>query len=141
MVGVQLTVPLSTGGWRSARQDEALAQQAQAEAQLESTREQVAQQVHAAWLGLSVGAEQVRALTEALTASEDRLAATQLGHEVGDRTLLDALNAQNDAAAARLALAQARTSLLLAHLRLAALAGQLDETTLRSANQALVHTP
>jgi outer membrane protein len=60
---------------------------------------------------------------------------------VGDRTLLDALNAQNDAAAARLALAQARTSLLLAHLRLAALAGQLDETTLRSANQALVHTP
>lgn len=141
MVGVQLTVPLSTGGWRSARQDEALAQQAQAEAQLESTREQVAQQVHAAWLGLSVGAEQVRALTEALTASEERLAATQLGHEVGDRTLLDALNAQNDAAAARLALAQARTSLLLAHLRLAALAGQLDETTLRSANQELVHTP
>lgn len=141
MVGLQLSVPLSTGGWRSAKQDEALAQQAQAEAQLESTREQVTQQVHAAWLGLSVGAMQVQALAEALSASQERLSATQLGHAVGDRTLLDALNAENDAAAADLALAQARAGLLLARLRLAALAGQLDEDSLRSANQALAQTP
>ena len=137
MVGVQLNVPLWSGGMRSAKEGEALALQAQAEAQLEAVREQVAQQVHAAHLGLSVGAERVQALTENLTASEARQGATRLGQEVGDRTLLDLLSAENDSAAARLALAQARSQLLLERLRLAQLAGQLNEGTLRSVNQAL----
>ena len=136
-VGVQLTVPLFTGGMRSAKQDEALRLLDGAQAQLDATREQIAQQVHAAWLGLSVGRERVEALAQALQASEARTDATQLGHEVGDRTLLDWLNAQNDSASARLALAQARSQLLLERLRLAQLAGQLDEGTLRSVNQAL----
>ncbi len=141
MVGVQLNVPLWSGGMRSAKEDEALALQAQAEAQLEAVREQVAQQVHAAHLGLSVGAERVQALTENLAASEARQGATRLGQEVGDRTLLDLLNAENDSAAARLALAQARSQLLLERLRLAQLAGQLNEDTLRSVNQALAPLP
>ena len=137
MVGVQLNVPLWSGGMRSAKEGEALALQAQAEAQLEAVREQVAQQVHAAHLGLSVGAERVQALAEALAASRSRQGATQLGQEVGDRTLLDVLNADNDSAAARLALAQARSELLLDRLRLAQLAGQLHEQALRSAQQGL----
>ena len=141
MVGVQLNVPLWSGGMRSAKEGEALALQAQAEAQLDATREQVAQQVHAAHLGLSVGAERVQALTENLAASEARQGATRLGQEVGDRTLLDLLNAENDSAAARLALAQARSQLLLDRLRLAQLAGQLNEGTLRSVNQALASVP
>ena len=69
--------------------------------------------------------------------SRARLDATQTGHEVGDRTLLDLLNAQNDDAATALALAQARSALLIDHLRLALLAGQLDEARLRAVNQAL----
>lgn len=138
MVGVQLNVPLWSGGMRSAKEGEALALQVQAEAQLEAVREQVAQQVHAAHLGLSVGAERVQALAENLTASEARQGATRLGQEVGDRTLLDLLSAENDSAAARLALAQARSQLLLDRLRLAQLAGQLNEGTLRSASQPLV---
>lgn len=133
LVGVQLTVPLSTGGYRSAKEQEALRLHEAAQAQVQSTREQVAQQVHGAWLGLHLGAERVQALAEALAASEARRDATQLGHAVGDRTLLDRLNAENDAAAARLALAQASASLRLDRLRLAALAGRLDEDALRGA--------
>lgn len=137
MLGVQLSVPLYTGGYRSARQEEALRLQDKAQAQVQSTREQVASQVHGAWLGLSVGAERVQALSDALTASQARRDATQLGHEIGHRTTLDLLNAENDTAAARLALAQARTGLLIERLRLAALTGQLNEDTLRAANQEL----
>ena len=140
-VGVQLTLPLFTGGMRSAKQEEALRLLDSAQAQLDATREQVAQQIHAAWLGLSVGSERVQALMQALQASEARADATQLGREVGDRTLLDLLNAQNDSAGARLALAQARSQLLLERLRLAQLAGQLDQDTLRSVNQALSAAP
>ncbi len=136
-VGVQLTVPLYTGGMREARQEQALRQLEQAQAQVDSTRQQVASQTHAAWLGLSAGAQRVQALEHALKASQSRLDATRTGREAGDRTLLDWLNAQNDAAAAELALAQARGALLLGGLRLALLAGQLDEQQLRAASQAL----
>lgn len=141
MVGVQLTVPLYTGGWRSAKEEESLRLQDKAEAEALNTREQVAQQVQAAWLGLRMGAQRVHALEQAQVASRARLDATQTGHEVGDRTLLDLLNAQNDDAATALALAQARSVLLIDHLRLALLAGQLDEARLRAANQVLGAAP
>jgi len=79
----------------------------------------------------------VQALAEALSASVSRRDATQLGHEVGQRTTLDLLNAENDSASAQLALAQGRVGLLLDRLRLAALTGQLDEAALRSVNGEL----
>ena len=136
-VGVLLTVPLYTGGMREARQEQTLRQLEQAQAQLDSMRQQVASQTHAAWLGLSAGAQRVQALEHALQASQSRLDATRTGREAGDRTLLDLLNAQNDAAATELALSQARSALLLDGLRLALLAGQLDEQQLRAASQLL----
>lgn len=137
MLGVQLTVPLYTGGYRSAKEAESLARWNEAQAQLDATRETVARQVHAAWLGLQAGAEQVRALQEALAASDARQDATRTGYEVGHRTLLDVLHADNDRAATQLALAQARSRLLVYHLQLAQLAGQLDAAALAQANQAL----
>lgn len=137
MIGVQLNVPLFTGGYRSARENEAqrLADKAQAEA--ERTRQEVSQQTRAAWLGLQVGAERAQALDEALKAGTSRRDATQVGRQVGDRTTLDVLNAQNDTAQARLAVSQARVALLLDRLRLAALAGQLDASALQAVNKDL----
>lgn len=137
MIGVQVSVPLYTGGLRSARQEEALHLAAKAVAEAERSRQQTAQQVHSAWLGLSVGAERVLSLAQSLQASEARRDATHLGHETGQRTTLDVLNAENDAAAARLALVQARAELSMERLRLAALAGRLDDAVLRSVDEDL----
>lgn len=100
--------------------------------------------MHAAWLGLQAGTLRVQALQEALAASQARQDATRTGYEVGHRTLLDVLHADNDTAATRLALAQARSALLLHRLLhrllLAQLAGALDEGALRQAHQALAAT-
>ncbi|HTN65239.1 MAG TPA: TolC family protein, partial [Burkholderiaceae bacterium] len=137
MIGVQLTIPLYTGGYRSARQEQALALAAKADADASHTRQQVALQVRSLWLGLTVGASRVQALAESSKASQARLDATRLGNEVGDRTTLDLLNAENDAANAELMLLQARIGLLLDRLRLAALGGELDETQLEPVNAAL----
>jgi outer membrane protein len=137
MIGIQLSVPLFTGGYRDARAEEALRLAEKATAEVERTRQQVSQQVQAAWLGLSVGAQRVQSLDEALAASAARRDATQLGREVGQRTTLDVLNAENDFATAQLALTQGRVGLLMDRLRLAALAGQLDESTLQSVNGEL----
>jgi outer membrane protein len=80
-------------------------------------------------------------LSEALNASLSRRDATKLGQEVGHRTTLDLLRAENDGASAELALAQARVGLWLDRLRLAALAGQLDEAALGMANADLAAAP
>lgn len=134
MVGVQLNLPLYTGGWRSAKQDEALHQQEKAQAELDRARQLAGQQTRAVWMGLQTGQARLQALQEASKASQARLDATRLGRQVGDRTTLELLQAENDDAAAQLNLVQARLDLLMAKLRLQALAGQLDEAQLASVN-------
>ncbi len=141
MVGVQLTIPLSTGGMRGARAQEAAARLTAAQAQEDAARERLGREVQAAWLAMHSGAQQVTALQAALAASESRLDATQTGHEAGERTLLDVLDARNHAAATRLQLVQARVDTLLARLQLARLASQLDEAALSEAGQTLAETP
>jgi outer membrane protein len=138
IIGVQLNVPLYSGGYRSARQDESLRLADKALAEGERLAQQVALQTRAAWLGLTVGASRVAALSEALKATRSRLDATRIGRGVGERTTLELLNAENDAAAAELALMQARVALLLDRLRLAALAGKLDEAQLQAVNASLL---
>ncbi|MBN8510367.1 MAG: TolC family protein, partial [Burkholderiales bacterium] len=64
MVGVQLTVPLYTGGMRSAREREALRLADKAAADAERQAQQIAQGTRAAWLGTTVGASRLKALEE-----------------------------------------------------------------------------
>jgi outer membrane protein len=137
MIGLQLTVPLYTGGMRGAREQEAVHGIAKAQAQADRAGQQVALQTRAAWLGLTVGAGRVEALAQAVTASRARLDATRLGRQVGDRTTLDLLNAENDSAGSELALLQARVGVLMDRLKLAALAGRLDEARLQSVSDSL----
>jgi len=130
LVGLQISVPLWTGGQREARHEEAMRLADRADAELDRARRRIALEVRAAWLGLEAGSQRVVALEQSRIASEARLQTTRTGLEVGDRTTLDVLNAQNDLAQAELSLAQARIARLLDGLRLAALAGQLDEARL-----------
>jgi outer membrane protein len=137
MVGLTLNVPLYTGGWRNAKEQEALRLEDKARAEVERARLQVAQLTRAAWLGLQTGQVQQEALETALTAQQARLDATRLGRQLGDRTTLDLLNAENDASAATLALLQARIDTLQNRLRLDALVGQLDIVRLQAVNHVL----
>lgn len=141
LVGVQLNVPLWTGGAREARRDEALRLLDKAGAELDRARLRLVREVRAAWLSLDAAAGRVAALAQARTASAARLASTRTGLEVGDRTTLDVLNAEHDLAQAELALAQARIARLLDRLRLDALAGSLDEARLAEADARLGPTP
>jgi outer membrane protein len=137
LIGVQVSIPLFTGGYRGARQAEASRLVEKAQAELQRARQQVALQTRTAWLGLTVGRGRIDALAESLKASNARLGATRLGREVGDRTTLELLNAESDAAAAELGVLRARIGLLLDRLRLAALAGALDEQLVMSVNASV----
>ena len=137
MIGVQVTIPLYTGGNRSARQTTAMRGADKAAAEVARSRDALELQARHAWLSLHTAQARLRALAEALHASTARLDATRLGRQVGDRTTLDLLSAENDTAHAELALSEGRIAVVLDRLQLAEVAGQLDDGLLRSINSQL----
>jgi len=130
MAGIQINLPLYTGGQRAARALELAGQLQQAQAELDRAQQQVAQQTRALWLRLQTAEGRGAALLAAREASLARLDATRLGRQVGHRTTLELLNAESDASAAELALTQWRSAVALDRLRLLQLAGALEEATL-----------
>ncbi len=136
-VGLQVSIPLFTGGMRSAKREEALALLDKAGHDAEALRREVLRQTEAAWLSVSSGIAQVRAQEQAVKSALARLDATEIGQEAGARTTLDLVNAQADLYRAQLRLAQAKHRLLLGRLQLAASAGELSESDLQAVNAVL----
>lgn len=136
-VGVQLNLPLFQGGATQSKWREADANREKAGQELEDAKRNVAWQTRQAYLGVATGIAQVQALQQALKSSESLLEASRLGQEVGVRTSLDVLNAQQQLFATRRDLYQAQYNYLLSHLRLKAAAGNLLEADLERINQAL----
>jgi outer membrane protein len=136
-VGVQLNMPLFQGGAVSSKWREAEANLERARQELENIRRSVALQTRQAYLGVVSGIAQVKALQQALTSSESVLEASKLGQEVGVRTNLDVLNAQQQLYATRRDLYQAEYNYLISQLRLKAAVGLLGEDGLVKVNQAL----
>lgn len=136
-VGVQLNLPLFQGGAINSKWREAEANSERAKQELENARRSVALQTRQAYLGVVSGIAQVKALQQALTSSESVLEASKLGQEVGVRTNLDVLNAQQQLYSTRRDLYQAEYSYLMSQLQLKAAVGALGEAELAKVNQAL----
>lgn len=126
-LGVQASIPLWTGGYTQAKHKENLAAVEQASLQTALLEQQTTDQVEQAWRNLENNKLHMQALEQALKANQERLQATQLGRQVGHRTTLDLLNAQNDTAQSELALAQSRTESLSNQIQLLNLTGQISE--------------
>jgi len=140
-IGLQASVPLFTGGMRTAQRREAKALLQQAEAELDSARQQLRQQAHAAWLRLTTAAARVRALQRLRASAASRRDATGLGAEIGDRSTLDLLNAEADYQRAGADFQHAQSEWLLAGLQLKALAGELSEVDLEQIDRRLDADP
>jgi outer membrane protein len=131
-IGLQLNVPLYAGGGLDSRQREAVARRGEAEQQLAAARRDVRLKVQEGYLAVTTGVARVAALEQALLSARSALQATSLGRDVGTRTALDVLDAEQRVAAAERELVQARADYLLGRLRLSAAAGDLSEETLRA---------
>ncbi len=137
IIGVQLNLPLYQGGAIQSKLREAEANQNRAREDLENTRRNVALQTRQAYLGVVDGIAQVKALQQALKSSESLLEASKTGQEVGVRTNLDVLNAQQQLYSTRRDLYQAEYNYLVSQLQLKLVAGTLVEDDLARINQAL----
>lgn len=136
-IGLQLGLPLYQGGAASSRVREAVANQEKARQDLTLEVRQSALSTREAYLGVTSGAAQIRALEQALVSSQSSLDSTRLGLEVGVRTNVDVLNAQQQLFSAKRDLYKARYAYLISRLKLKSAAGSLAEEDLQQVNQWL----
>nr|WP_315237056.1 TolC family protein [uncultured Limnohabitans sp.] len=137
MLGLSLNVPLYTGGWRSGKLQEAVSAADKASAEYDLALQHAQQQARSVWLALQTGPARLAAMKASWQASAARLDATRLGRQVGDRTTLELLQAENDAAQAELAWLRAQADLLLTQLQLDALTGAMSVQSLQALNAHL----
>ena len=116
---------------------EALANQDKARQDLENTKRTVALNTRSAFLGVSSGVAQIKALEAALVSSKSSLDSTKLGLEVGVRTQVDVLNATQQLIGARRDHAQAIYGYAINVLKLKAAAGTLTDDDVTYVNQWL----
>ena len=136
-IGLTLSVPIFSGGLVQSRVREAVANRDRNEQDLENAQRSVAQATRAGYLNVVAGISQVKALEQALVSTQSQLDSTILGRDVGVRTSVDVLNAQQQVFQTRRDLQQARYNYLLNTLRLKQATGQLDEPDIEEVNRAL----
>jgi len=138
IVGIELQVPLYTGGRISAEQAEAESNFVSAKNTLLLQTRLARQESRTAYLDVVSGISQVRARKQALESSNIALAATQAGFEVGTRTSVDVLISLQETYRAERDYARSRYDYLLNKLRLKQAAGILQEDDLFDINRWLI---
>jgi outer membrane protein len=136
-IGLQLAVPLFAGGAVSSREREATALNEKARADLDNARRSATLGARQAYLGVTSGLAQVRALEAGVASSRLAVESNKLGYEVGVRINIDVLNAQSQLFDTSQKLAKARLDTLIAQLRLKSAVGNLVEDDLAALNALL----
>jgi len=138
-IGIQVSVPIYSGGMVSSKVREAIALEEKASSDLEVARRSAAQNARQAFVGVTSGLAQVHALEAAERSSQSSLESNQLGYQVGIRINIDVLNAQQQLFSTQRDLARARYDTLLNSLKLKSAAGTLKEDDLQQMNALLQH--
>ena len=136
-IGLQLNLPIYAGGGVDSRVREAIANKEKARFDLENSRRQAALSARQAYLGVTNGIAQVRALEQAVLSSETALASNKLGYEVGVRINIDVLNSQQQLFSTKRDLSKARYDTIVNGLRLKSASGSLGESDIEAINALL----
>jgi outer membrane protein len=136
-IGLQLTVPIYQGGVVSSRTRQARYLLNAVNEDLDQRQRAVVRATNNAYRAVIAGIEQVGAFGQAMISAESALEATQAGFEVGTRTIVDVLIAQQRYFQAQRDNSVARHAYIVDHLRLKAAAGVLIEEDLQKVNAIL----
>jgi len=140
-VGLNLTIPLFSGGEMHARTKKAAALEAEQAYILRDTREKSIQNLKDAFLNLQYNKSLIDALQQKKNSAEMTLTATRKGRKIGARTSIELLNAEQEYAIAQRDYAHALYNNILRRLGLKAAAGILEETDLTQLNSMLTNQP
>lgn len=131
-IGIQLNIPLYTGGMTSSQVREGVYRLDQTEQMRESLRRKTVQDTRNFYRAVNTDVEQVQALKQAIISSQSAVEATQIGFDVGTRNIVDVLDAQRLLFAAVRNYNNARYDYILNNLRLQQTAGTLSPDNLQA---------
>lgn len=130
LVGVNVSLPLFTGGGQLSVTREALDRFNQAKDELENTRRKVNQDTRTAWLNITNGSALLSARKKATVSADSKVKSTRYGRELGLRTTIDELNAEQKYYDSLQNVAEARYKYLTSTFDLLVLLGTLDDRVL-----------
>ncbi len=136
-IGVQLNIPIFSGGQVNSVIRQARANLDKARQQHEAARRQINVVIAREFGAIEQGIARVKALEQALRSAEQALNSTRKGVQAGTRNSIDVLNALQQAAAAQFQLAEARTQYSVSRLKLKSAAGALSEQDIADVNRWL----
>ncbi|MDZ3991815.1 TolC family outer membrane protein [Pseudomonas sp. Teo4] len=137
-IGVELNIPLYSGGGVSAQSRQASANSYKALDELDATRQEVISDTTREYRGVQSGASRIHALEKAVASNERSLLSTRKGFkEGGTSTNSDVLNAEEQLYVARHDLFEAKVRYLMSRLRLASSVGSLGDDDIDQINDYL----
>lgn len=136
-VGLVLNIPLYEGGRVSAQTRQAHRLLDATTQDLDQVNNGVVRETQNAYRAILAGIQEVEAFSQARISAESALEATQAGFEVGTRTIVDVLIAEQRNYQSQRDNSVARHAYILNHLRLKAVAGLLTAEDLAVVNQLL----
>jgi len=125
-VGLNLTVPIYSGGRTSAQVRQSKEQLGQARIEVDVSRSQVLQAVTSAWTQYIAARETTAASRLVVSAAELALSGVTEERNVGQRTTLDVLNAQGDVINAQINLASSERDVVVASYAILSAIGALS---------------
>lgn len=136
-LGVQLSVPIFSGFATQSRVRQALFQRDATADQLEQQKRSITRQTRTAFRSLVAGQAEVEARRLAVVSAKAAYEAGEAGLEVGTRTIVDVLIAQQQLYQAQREYARARHAFLVNTLRLRQAAGVLEVSDVENVNRSL----
>lgn len=140
-IGLQLNVPIYSGGGISSAVKQAQHQYVAASEVLSETQRSVYRNTLDSFNTLSAATSAIRAYEQTVVSRQSALDATTAGFEVGTRTIVDVLNSTRALYDAKRNLSGARYAFVVAVFRLKLAAGTLTENDLVDVNKALMPLP
>ena len=135
-IGLQLNIPIFSGGGVNASVRQALANVDRAEQALEAGRRDLGVKVHKHFRGITENIPKVAALEQALRSAEQLIVSNKKSFQAGSRTIIDILNAEQQHMVVSRDLAQARFMYLISRINLLALVGGADMQMVNEINLA-----
>lgn len=136
-IGIQVTVPIYSGGATSSRVRQQVYLHRAARERLERANRETERSARDAYLGVLSEISRVQALRQALESSRTALQATEAGFEVGTRTTVDVLDARRRLFEAQTNYSRSRYDYILNVLQLQFATGTLDRADLDEINSFL----
>ncbi len=138
-IGVQLSIPIFSGGSVNSAVRQALAGQERAEQALEAAKRDLGVRVFKEYRGVTDSVAKIKALEQAVRSADQLVLSSSKSFQAGSRTLVDVSNAQQQRLVVLRELAQTRFVQLASRLRLQALAGAADVGAVSAVNSLLQH--